>query len=299
MEPATVSHFNVDVCTGCRAFFRRSKEQLYNQKLDNPTQKISTTSSSTTVSLITNEPLTTILSFPSNTTTPADSVMEHFLHFRRKITYDRLQTYYGKNKIGEDVFVDCNHTVGSGLRESHLIVEILSRSPVFDGIPAADQRILFGDYSVVWTVHEQVLSTVRNGGHLTKKIFFPNGTNLRLTEEIAFKYWAPLFATIKDKRPVIIEMVGRFLLNLASYTTLEISRFMVSASMNEEELAAFTALLFLRPEILSAVSPESRTILSQRRHQLLHNLSNYLISTGQKVDERMSKIILLISEMQV
>jgi hypothetical protein len=93
-------------------------------------------------------------------------------------------------------------------------------------------------------------------------------------------------------------MVGRFLLNLATYTTLEISRFMVSASMNEEELAAFTALLFLRPEILSAVSPESRTILSQRRHQLLRNLSNYLISTGQKVDERMSKIILLISEMQ-
>jgi hypothetical protein len=241
--------------------------------------------------------------------------MEHFLHFRRKITYDRLQTYYGKNKLDENAFIDCNHTVGLGLRESHLIVEILSRSPVFDGISAADQRILFGDYSVVWTVHEQVLSTVRNGGHLTKKIFFPDGTNLRLSEETAFKYWQPLFATIKDKRPVIIEMVGRFLLNLATYTTLEISRFMVSASMNEEELAAFTALLFLRPgkfilplkiavaivlflEILSAVSPESRTILSQRRHQLLNNLSNYLISTGQKIDERMPKIILLISEMQ-
>lgn len=64
---------------------------------------------------------------------------------------------------------------------------------------------------------------------------------------MAMKYWQPLFATIKDNRSVIVEMVMRFLLNLATYTTMEISRFMVNAGMGEEEMAAFTALLFLRP----------------------------------------------------
>lgn len=47
------------------------------------------------------------------------------------------------------------------------------------------------------------------------------------------------------------------------------------------------------------MSPESRALLSQRRQQLLRNLSHYLISTGQRAEERFPKIIFLISELQV
>ncbi|KAE9553066.1 hypothetical protein FO519_003699 [Halicephalobus sp. NKZ332] len=296
MEEATVSHFGVDVCTGCRAFFRRSvarqktyrclnsklcgknnKEQLYNQKLD---------SSKNTALVEVSQPTIPTMAAPSITV--ADSVLDHFLHFRRKITYERLQKYYKQPK-DDDEFVDCMHTVELGLNETRLIVEILSRTPIFDDIPEQDKKFLFGDYSVVWTVQEQVFATIRNGGHLIKKMYHQDGTTVRLNEEVAFKHWKPIFHSIKDNRPVIFEMVGRFLLSLATYTTIELSKFMLDANMNDDEMAAFTALMFLRPEVLSQVTPETRRKLMARRQQLMRNLGSYLQSIGQKTAVRMLK----------
>jgi len=264
----------------------KSKEQLYNQKLD---------SGKNTALVEISQP--TISSMSSPAITVADSVLDHFLHFRRKITYERLQTYYKKPKDDDD-FVDCMHTVELGLKETRLIVEILSRTPIFDDIPEQDKKFLFGDYSVVWTVQEQVFATIRNGGHLIKKMYHQDGTTVRLNEEVAFKHWKPIFHSIKDNRPVVFEMVGRFLLSLATYTTIELAKFMLDANMNEDEMAAFTALMFLRPEVLSQVTPETRKKLQVRRQQLMRNLGNYLQSVGQKIEDRMPKIILLISEMQ-
>ena len=127
----------------------------------------------------------TISSMSSPSITVADSVLDHFLHFRRKITYERLQTYYKKPKDDEE-FVDCMHTVELGLKETRLIVEILSRTPIFDDIPEQDKKLLFGDYSVVWTVQEQVFATIRNGGHLIKKMYHQDGTTVRVSILIVF-----------------------------------------------------------------------------------------------------------------
>uniref|UniRef100_A0AC34QA58 Nuclear receptor domain-containing protein n=1 Tax=Panagrolaimus sp. JU765 TaxID=591449 RepID=A0AC34QA58_9BILA len=281
MEEATVSHFGVEVCTGCRAFFRRSvsqqktyrclnsklcgknnrintrrmckycrfarcleagmlksKEHLYSQKLDNNNKN-------TLIELIEPKKQEIIITLPPSSISLPESVLDHFLHFRRKITYERLQKYYKQPK-DDDEFVDCMHTVKLGLNETKMIVDLLSATPIFDDLPDNDKRILFGDYSAVWTVQEQVFATVRHGGHHINKMYHQDGTTVRLNEDVAFKHWKPILMSMKDNRPVVFEMVIRFLLSLATYTTLEVSKCMEKTGMNDDEIAAFTALMFLR-----------------------------------------------------
>uniref|UniRef100_A0A7E4UPR6 Nuclear receptor domain-containing protein n=1 Tax=Panagrellus redivivus TaxID=6233 RepID=A0A7E4UPR6_PANRE len=329
MEEVTVSHFGVDVCTGCRAFFRRSvaqqktyrclnsklcgknnlvpnrrvckfcrfqrcidagmlksKEQLYNQKLDQTAPLTPPTPNS--LDVVSRAAVSPI----------ADSVLDHYLNFRRKVTYDRLQTYYKAAKVDEDTFVDCTATIAFNLKETQLIIDTLTRSPLFEGVAADDLRFLFGDYSVVWTVQEQIFSTLRSSGQHVRKMHNADGSVLRLNEECAFNYWRPIFLAVRDPRPVISEMVCRFLLSLATYTTLDVTKKFAEAGLSEEEVAAFTALMFTRPELLSQISRTSANLLLNRRQHLFRNLATYILSTGQKVEDRMSKVVLLMTEMQ-
>ncbi|KAH7708728.1 hypothetical protein AAVH_24013 [Aphelenchoides avenae] len=162
---------------------------------------------------------------------PADTntVLEQFVLYRRKIAYERLHTHYqsGQKTIGE---TDVMHHVELGLRETQMLNRILSGAHPYDTISHEDRNTLFAEYSLCWTIEENVFSTIRNGGHISRRMHHVDGSYIQLNEDGAFRHWAGLYPMItNDDRDAVFNALVRFFfaaaIHLTSHVTLVMVRF--------------------------------------------------------------------------
>ncbi|KAI1730675.1 zinc finger, c4 type (two domains) domain-containing protein [Ditylenchus destructor] len=342
IEDATVFHFGVDVCTGCRAFFRRSvaqqktyrclnsrlcgnntlvpnrrvckycrfqrcidagmlksKEQLQMQRMD----------TNGTVMVVNGDTSLCHLAMPLNPTVfvpsreystsvnPSNNIVEQFVLFRRRITYERLQSHYKEPQASRPRGM--MHHIALGLKEFDLMSKVLDRMQPYDNFSAEDREILWAEYSVCWTVSENCWATIRNGGHYTKRCYHVDGSYVQLDDEGARRHWRALNYLIpEENRYATFEALLHMLLAIGISFNSNLFPEIAKASLSEEEISALLLLVFTRHEVIGTVSESAAKALSDLRQKSLSNLAQHINSSGRDVGERMGQIIFLISSFQ-
>ncbi|KAI1711077.1 zinc finger, c4 type (two domains) domain-containing protein [Ditylenchus destructor] len=338
IEDATVFHFGVDVCTGCRAFFRRSvaqqktyrclnsrlcgnntcmlllceaalqsyfsstksqEEQLQMQRMD-MNGNVMVVNGDTSLNQLA-MPLNPTVFVPnreySTSANPSNNIVEQFVLFRRRITYERLQSHYKEPQASRPRGM--MHHIALGLKEFDLMSKVLDRMQPYDSFSAGDREILWAEYSVCWTVSENCWATIRNGGHYTKRCYHVDGSYVQLDDEGARRHWRSLnYLLPEENRYATFEALLHILLAIGISFNSNLFPEIAKASLSEEEVSALLLLVFTRHEVIGTVSESAAKALSDLRQKSLSNLAQHINSSGRDVGERMGQIIFLISSFQ-
>uniref|UniRef100_A0A915EMC2 Nuclear receptor domain-containing protein n=1 Tax=Ditylenchus dipsaci TaxID=166011 RepID=A0A915EMC2_9BILA len=219
---------NRRVCKYCRfqrcveAGMLKSKEQMELQRTDNGTAttvaNTSYNSSSSSMGLVCTSSSHNIHVHPSTfvgareytvSANLVSNIVEQFVLCRRKMVYERLQSHYKDPLAARERGM--THHIDLGLREFDLLTKILNQMAPFNVFTHQDKVTLLAEYSVVWTASENVWSTIRNGGHFTKRCYHVDGSFVSLDEDGTRRHFRKLFDLIGgDNRIAIFEAIFRF-----------------------------------------------------------------------------------------
>ncbi|KAI6176123.1 Retinoic acid receptor RXR-alpha-A-like isoform X4 [Aphelenchoides bicaudatus] len=323
-EPSTVSYFNIRICTGCRAFFRRSVKcqktyQCLNNDLCGNGKEISNRLACKFCRFqrcINCGMLDKKLQLHSD---HAVERKEHHLHsdssfpliqlnvfiqgnmapilseltlLRRKITYERYLTYHGKEtKITSKEAKSGLHDWLLGLYEYDLLNNAGKRcEKLFAQIDNEDwEELLTADYSMIFTIFSHVQATIRNQGHDDMRIYLTDESFFWVSEENSGGYWHFICENINgDNKAQLYNIVRSYFLGVATNLVTTVCRAVARARLDEAEI----------PSSLLVLSDKTRNLLRQWRNETLAGVSEHIERTGRNVDERLSDIIFLMNEFQ-
>ncbi|KAI6181322.1 Nuclear receptor domain-containing protein [Aphelenchoides besseyi] len=328
-EQATVSYFGSRICTACRAYFRRSvKSAKTYQCLNNDLCKKGPNVSNRLackfcrfqrcceIGMLEKKLMlhsehpgrhkenASDLSFPlvqldvfidKNT---SSAVLSEFCILRRKISFERYNTYHGKDTR---VTIRKSQNALHDWYEYDLLDSCGSRCELFSQLPAEDwEELMTADYSIIWVMFSQCQFTLRNNGQEDKRAYLVDESFLDLRDETTDFYWNHIYEAMSEDedRDHIFQIVRSYLLMVINTMVYKVTVALGRAKLDDTELSALLMLMFCSPSAISVISDHSRKLLREWREETLRGIGEHIERTGRNVDERMAEIIFLLGEFQ-
>ncbi|CAD5220418.1 unnamed protein product [Bursaphelenchus okinawaensis] len=338
LEPVTVYYLKVGVCTGCRAFFRRSVKQKKHYKCLNgrlcgqsqlvPTrrackycrfqrciqagmlesklqlhsdqrEKYSTFSKKIPV-------VNTDIFLNEN----IGEMLQEFLKMRRRVVFEftaNCRRQFGNVRAGDNLLNEAKesesgqHDMAVSRIEFGVYDQIVRNEfSTFQSIPDDDWTEL-SKYCYVqyWDLLGRVLTTMRFNGHECGQSYNSDGTYHTLTHTSTQLYWSYLYPTIKMDQPhIVYTRIHEYMYGVAVNLVQSVTLAFARAHLDEVETAALLLLLCTSLECKRLVSMKTRMLLEDCRQETLRGLGAHIKSTGRDISQRMPVIIMLISEFQ-
>ncbi|CAD5226919.1 unnamed protein product [Bursaphelenchus xylophilus] len=338
IEPVNVFYLKVGVCTGCRAFFRRSIKQKKHYKCLNgrlcgqnalvPTrrackycrfQRCIQAGMLESKLQLHSEQREKYSSFSKKIPVVTSDIfldemigemLQDFLKMRRKVVFEftaNCRRQFGNIRAGDNILNEAKESE-SGQHDmvvSHIefaVYDQIVRNEfaIFKDIPDDDWAELT-KYCFVqyWDLLGRVLTTMRFNGHEKSQSYNSDGTYHQLSQTSTEIYWSYLYPSIRlDDPQGTYRTVHDYMFGVAVNLVRSVTVAFAKAHLDEVETAALLLLLYTSSECKRLVSEKTKNLLDKCRQETLRGLGAHIKSTGRDISQRMPVIILLITEFQ-
>ncbi|CAD5205481.1 unnamed protein product [Bursaphelenchus okinawaensis] len=328
LQASAVTYFGVPVCSGCRAFFRRSvksnkKYHCLNSRLCGKNQlvpnrrvckycrfqrcidagmldaKVRMTTRLMESTKNFDCPLPFLVTSPTSTVyLTNDDVLSRFMTLKQRIISERNRLY--GHRFEAQLSSGAPHDMKVGLDEYAIFNRVInSTDNLFNQIDVEDwERLKSSEYSMWWSLTEQLATTIRYYGHEHKRLYNIDGSYAPLTMEHTRRHFGYIYSNIEGDKDNIFDITMEYVFRVQLAMAETVAKSMAKINLDDTELSALVLLLMTRSSCLENVKENTRKYLKFLRDGTLKSLANYEKSHGRDEDERMAQIIFLMTDFQ-